>query len=184
MLGHPHPIVRCHRRRIAAVATDRSARRRRSTRRRPRPHAGSATRAAPSPAARVWRRRFSSSASAGDRRLRDDRPGRARARLLRRARRRACPRPPRRGVPRRRVPRCHPLRPMPGHRHQAGCVRPRPAACSLQPGPNGDPAGVGRVPESLIIAFVLIGISVGEGAHRLVERVPGAEIAADRHRVA
>ena len=123
--------------------------------------------------------------AAGDRRLKNDRPGRARARLLRRARRRACPRPPRRGVPRRRVPRCHRLRPMPGHRHQAGCVAARaPAPRSSQPGPNGDPAGVGRMPESLIIAFVLIGISVGKDAHRPVERVPGAEIAADRDRVA
>ena len=61
---------------------------------------------------------------------------------------------------------------------------PAPAPRSSQPRPNGDPAGVGGMPESLIIAFVLIGISVGKGAHRPVERVPGAEIAADRDRVA
>jgi hypothetical protein len=87
--------------------------------------------------------------AAADRRLRDDRPGRVRARLLRRARR-----------------------------------RPRPAPRSSLPRPNGDPAGVGRMPESFIIPFVLIGISVGKGAHRSVERVPGAEIGADRDRVA
>ena len=53
-----------------------------------------------------------------------------------------------------------------------------------QPTPNGDPAGVGGTPESLKIPFVLVGISVGKRAHRPVERVPGAEIAADRDRVA
>ena len=65
----------------------------------------------------------------------------------------------------------------------APCSSP-PAPRSSQPGPNGDPAGVGGMPESLIIAFVLIGISVGKDAHRPVERVPGAEIGADRDRVA
>jgi hypothetical protein len=63
------------------------------------------------------------------------------------------------------------------------CSSP-PAPRSSQPRPNGDPAGVGRMPESLIIPFVLIGISVGKGAHCSVERVPGAEIGADRDRVA
>ena len=62
--------------------------------------------------------------------------------------------------------------------------RLRPASRSSQPGPNGDPAGGGGLPESLIIAFVLIGISVGKDAHRPVERVPDSEIAADRDRVA
>jgi hypothetical protein len=62
--------------------------------------------------------------------------------------------------------------------------RPRPSPRSSQPRPNGDPAGVGGMSESLIISFVLIGISVSKGAHRPVERVPGAEIAADRDRVA
>jgi hypothetical protein len=61
---------------------------------------------------------------------------------------------------------------------------PAPRARSSQPGPNRDPAGGGGMPESLIIAFVLIGISVGKDAHRPVERVPGSEIAADRDRVA
>jgi hypothetical protein len=63
------------------------------------------------------------------------------------------------------------------------CSSP-PAPRSSQPRPNGDPAGVGRMPESLIIPFVLIGISVGKGAHCSVERVPSAEIGADRDRVA
>ena len=48
---------------------------------------------------------------------------------------------------------------------------------------EGDPAGVGGVPESFIIPLVLIGISVSKGAHRPVERLPGAEIGADRDRV-
>jgi hypothetical protein len=61
---------------------------------------------------------------------------------------------------------------------------PPPRVRSSQPRPNDDPAGVGGMPESLIIPFVLIGISVGKGAHRPVERVPGAEIGADRDRVA
>src|SRR3984885_13442820 len=39
------------------------------------------------------------------------------------------------------------------------------------------------MPESLIIPFVLIGISVGKGAHRSVARVPGAERGPDRARV-
>ena len=62
--------------------------------------------------------------------------------------------------------------------------RLRRATRSSQPGPNGDPAGSGSMPESLMIAFVLIGISVGKDAHRPVERVPDSEIAADRDRVA
>jgi len=61
---------------------------------------------------------------------------------------------------------------------------PRSVPRSSQPSPSCDPAGVGGMPEGLIIAFVLIGISVGKDAHRPVERVPGSEITADRDRVA